>query len=122
MRLASAILSQRNPSRTAKMTMPDIAAKRIAGQLSVAQWVGPLRRSNGFSMRLDGLMETNSNARMRAVVMHGSDYVHDNDSGICGRSWGCPSMDYKIVREVIAKLRDGSLLYSHYKGKFQYEK
>lgn len=75
---------------------------------------------NGFSLRLDGLDPTNSNARSRAVVLHGSDYVHDADSGICGRSWGCPSMDYKVVKDIIAKLEGGSLLLSHYNGHFKY--
>jgi hypothetical protein len=31
--------------------------------------------SNGYSLKLDGLSPTNSNARKRAIVIHGADYV-----------------------------------------------
>ena len=74
--------------------------------------------NNGYSMRLDGLSPTNSNARKRAVVAHGSDYVKDNNSVICGRSWGCPAVDYAHYKDIINKLKDGSPLLSHYNGKF----
>ena len=74
--------------------------------------------NNGYSMRLDGLNSTNNNARKRAVVVHGSDYVKDNNSVICGRSWGCPAVDYAHYKDIINKLKDGSPLLSHYAGKF----
>lgn len=77
---------------------------------------------NGYSMRLDGLDPTNSNARKRLIVMHGSDYVNDSNSSICGRSWGCPSVDYKILRSLIDRLKGGSLLLAHYNGHFEYTK
>lgn len=74
--------------------------------------------NNGYSMRLDGLSATNNNARKRAVVVHGSDYVKDSNQVICGRSWGCPSVDYAHYKDIINKLKDGSPLLSHYAGKF----
>jgi len=74
--------------------------------------------SAGFSMRLDGLSPTNNNARSRGIVMHSSDYVEDATSKICGRSWGCPSVDHKYYEAIIAKLKDGSPLLSHYDGRF----
>jgi len=74
--------------------------------------------NNGYSMRLDGLYASISNARARAVVVHGSDYVKDNNSVICGRSWGCPAIDYAHYKAIIDKLKNGSPLLSHYNGKF----
>ena len=47
--------------------------------------------SNGYSLRLDGLSRTNSNARVRAIVIHGAAYVQDREV-IQGRSWGCPAL------------------------------
>lgn len=72
--------------------------------------------NSGPSMRLDGLDVTNSNARMRAIVVHGSDYVKDSNSSISGRSWGCPAVDHASRPVVIEMLRGGSPLYSHYNG------
>lgn len=72
--------------------------------------------SNGFSLRMDGLSSTNSNVRRRMIVFHGSDYAHDNDHSYCGRSWGCPAMDYAVVKEFINAIKGGALVYSHYQG------
>src|SRR6185436_19971954 len=46
---------------------------------------------HGESVRIDGLDETNSNARARAVVIHSADYVVPdfNGTGRAGRSDGC---------------------------------
>ena len=50
---------------------------------------------NGFSMKLDGLEPgVNSNARARAVVMHGAYYANPdilNSQSYLGRSQGCPA-------------------------------
>ncbi len=62
----------------------------------------------GYSMRLDGLEASNSNARSRAIVVHPADYV--SDSGRAGRSWGCPALDPKISRNVIDRIKNGSML------------
>lgn len=72
------------------------------------------RGKHGFSLRLDGLSSTNSNARRRAVVIHGADYVSKaylRSHRKLGRSWGCPALDRKVNAEVINKIRGGSLLY-----------
>lgn len=75
--------------------------------------------SNGYSMRLDGLSPTNTNARPRAIVMHASDYVVDANSSICGRSYGCPAIDRAHHKETIDKLKGGSPILSHYNGAFK---
>lgn len=73
---------------------------------------------NGYSLRLDGLEETNSRARDRYVVVHGANYVSDefvDNHGRVGRSQGCPALDHQYARTVIDQLKHGSLLI-HCKG------
>lgn len=72
--------------------------------------------NNGRSMRLDGLEATNGNARMRAVVIHGSDYVKESSNAPAGRSFGCPALDRAVSDKVIDMLKGGSPLLSHYNG------
>jgi hypothetical protein len=69
----------------------------------------------GRSMRLDGLSSTNSNARARAVVIHGADYVVDGSTQQ-GRSWGCPALPLGKKDAVIDKLNGGSLIYAALSG------
>lgn len=69
---------------------------------------------NGYSLRMDGLEHTNSNARRRAIVIHGADYVSESyirSNGRAGRSWGCPAVSNSVARDLINKLRGGSLYY-----------
>lgn len=68
--------------------------------------------SNGYSLRLDGLSSTNSNARARAVVVHGADYVQDTNV-IQGRSWGCPAVSRANTYKVIDWIKGGSLIYAY---------
>lgn len=72
--------------------------------------------NHGLSLRLDGLSSTNSNARDRAVVIHGADYVADS-AVIQGRSWGCPAVSMNNRTEVINRLKGGSLIYAGLSGK-----
>ena len=67
--------------------------------------------SNGYSLRLDGLSSTNSNARSRAIVVHGASYVQDS-TVIQGRSWGCPAVSQSNRDKVINLIKGGSLLYA----------
>jgi hypothetical protein len=67
--------------------------------------------SNGFSLRLDGLSSTNSNARSRAVVVHGADYVQDKNV-IQGRSWGCPAFSQANKTKIINFIKGGSIIYA----------
>ncbi len=64
---------------------------------------------HGYSLRLDGLSETNSKARARAIVVHGADYVQDREV-IQGRSWGCPAVSQKNYKKVIDLIKGGSLI------------
>lgn len=66
--------------------------------------------SKGFSLKLDGLSSTNSNARSRAIVIHGAAYV--TPGSIIGRSWGCPALEERYNEEVINKIKGGALIYA----------
>ena len=64
---------------------------------------------NGLSLRLDGRSETNSNARGRAVVIHGANYVQDR-SVVQGRSWGCPAVSWQNLQRTVNGVKQGGLL------------
>ncbi|MBM3603942.1 MAG: hypothetical protein FJX25_04105 [Alphaproteobacteria bacterium] len=68
---------------------------------------------NGYSLKLDGLEESNSNARSRHIVMHGANYVSKEfvkQYGRVGRSEGCPAVDHTYAKKIIDQLKLGSLL------------
>ncbi|MDG0816793.1 murein L,D-transpeptidase catalytic domain family protein [Bdellovibrio svalbardensis] len=67
--------------------------------------------SHGYSLKLDGLSSTNSNARSRSVVVHGADYVSEA-SVIQGRSWGCPAVAMENRTKLINMIKGGSLIYA----------
>ncbi len=72
---------------------------------------------HGFSLRLDGLEFSNSNARRRAVVIHQADYASANfikKHGRLGRSYGCPSLPEKDYKTIINKIKNGSCLFIYY--------
>ncbi len=73
---------------------------------------------HGLSLRLEGMDEEfNSNARERAIVMHGADYVSPDfikKYGRLGRSLGCPSVSLDIHEQVINTIKDGSTLFIYY--------
>jgi hypothetical protein len=65
---------------------------------------------NGYSLRLDGLSPTNSNARSRAIVIHGASYVRD--VSLIGRSYGCPALEEQYAADVIDTIKGGVLIYA----------
>ena len=73
---------------------------------------------HGLSLRLEGMdKEYNSNARTRAIVMHGADYVSQDfikQYGRLGRSLGCPSVSMEIHEAVIETIKEGSALFIYY--------
>lgn len=70
---------------------------------------------HGTSLRLDGLESINSNARPRAIVIHGADYV-DPSRPTMGRSLGCPAVENRWIVSLVKKIENGSLVYSYYTG------
>ncbi|SHI69568.1 murein L,D-transpeptidase catalytic domain family protein [Flavobacterium haoranii] len=73
---------------------------------------------HGMSLRLDGQeYGINDNARDRAVVIHGADYVSENfikANGRLGRSQGCPAVSYEIHKELIQLIKDKSVLFIYH--------
>jgi L,D-transpeptidase catalytic domain len=66
----------------------------------------------GYSMRLDGLSSTNSNVRKRAIVLHRAWYVWEADTIAPGKTYGCFGLSKSVTDDVIAKLKNGSLIYA----------
>ncbi|MCC6137843.1 MAG: murein L,D-transpeptidase catalytic domain family protein, partial [Bdellovibrionaceae bacterium] len=69
---------------------------------------------HGGSMRLDGQESRNSNVRSRAIVVHSASYVSPSLSKM-GRSQGCPGVPLANIKDVVAKLKNGSLFYIFHK-------
>jgi hypothetical protein len=68
---------------------------------------------HGRALRLEGLEASNNNALKRGIVFHGVPYAGDEyakQHGRCGRSFGCPAVEYSVVQDLIDKLKGGSLL------------
>ncbi|MDP2319103.1 MAG: murein L,D-transpeptidase catalytic domain family protein [Acidobacteriota bacterium] len=74
---------------------------------------------NGYSLRLDGLdAGINDRARERAIVMHGAPYVSEQfvrANGRLGRSWGCPAIRNDVAREMIDRVKGGSLVFAYHR-------
>lgn len=68
-----------------------------------------------YAMRLDGLEFSNSNARDRAIVVHGADYATENflkiNNGVLGRSLGCPSVPIHEAKHLIDLVKEGSCFF-----------
>ncbi|WP_244214328.1 murein L,D-transpeptidase catalytic domain family protein [Pedobacter jejuensis] len=70
---------------------------------------------HGRSLKLDGMdFGFNNNARERAIVVHGADYVCQNSInqlGRLGRSQGCPAVATKLANTVINAIADKTILF-----------
>lgn len=70
---------------------------------------------HGRSLKLDGMDRGfNTNARERAIVVHGADYVCQetiNQLGRLGRSQGCPAVATKLANQVIDIISDHTVLF-----------
>jgi hypothetical protein len=70
---------------------------------------------HGKSLKLDGMdYGFNNNARDRAIVVHGADYVGQesiNQLGRLGRSQGCPAVPSKLANKVINTISDKTVLF-----------
>lgn len=73
------------------------------------------RGKHGLSLRLDGMDEGfNSNARERAIVVHGAEYVsqHTIDLlGRLGRSQGCPAVPQELANTVVHTMEGRTVLF-----------
>jgi len=77
----------------------------------------------GYSLRLEGLESGfNSNAKSRAIVMHGAPYVGDSfvrKHGRVGHSWGCPALPLEENRQIIDHIKSGGSIFA-YSGDMSY--
>ncbi len=64
------------------------------------------------AIRLTGLEHSSSDVRKNAVVFHEADYVKDY-SKIQGRTLGCPAIPVGTMKNVLPKIKGGSLYYSY---------
>jgi hypothetical protein len=76
---------------------------------------------HGISLKLDGLEQgINSNARARAVVMHGANYANPSilkSQGFLGRSQGCPAIPENLKKEIINVIKGKSCLFIYHPTK-----
>lgn len=87
---------------------PDSHMSSLGFYLTAETYFG----THGYSLRLDGLSSTNSNARARAIVIHSADYVAPG--GKIGRSFGCPAIEVRIHKQLIDQIKEGVLLFASY--------
>ena len=70
---------------------------------------------HGLSMKLDGMDEGfNTNAKERAVVIHGAEYVSQefvNQRGRLGRSHGCPALPVELTSKIIENIKGKTCLF-----------
>jgi|GEM_PF-397802 len=70
---------------------------------------------HGLSLRLDGLEAgINGNARDRAIVLHGADYVSQEfirNNGRLGRSQGCPAVPLELSQPIIETIQGQSCFF-----------
>ena len=73
---------------------------------------------HGTSLSLIGMEKNfNANAYKRRLVIHAANYVSADfvkKHGRLGRSHGCPALDPKYTKEVIEKIKSGTLLVNYY--------
>lgn len=81
---------------------------------------------HGLSMKLDGQeYGVNHNARERAVVVHGAEYVNKNlikSQGYIGRSQGCPAVPTYLTKKLIDLTKNKSVLYIHHPSRIYMNK
>lgn len=78
----------------------------------------PYIGSNGYSLKLLGVEPgVNSLAAARGIVIHGANYVSENQissQGYLGRSQGCPAVAPEINDSLIETIKEGSCLFIYH--------
>ncbi|MGM8360516.1 murein L,D-transpeptidase catalytic domain family protein [Flavobacterium sp. ARAG 55.4] len=76
---------------------------------------------HGKSLRLDGIEKgINDNARNRAVVVHGANYVSNSfiqNNKRLGRSLGCPAVPVEVTNKLIETIQNKTCLFIYYPSK-----
>lgn len=70
---------------------------------------------HGLSLKLNGMDEGfNTNAKDRAIVVHGADYVSESfiaRHGRLGRSFGCPALPVELTASIINTIKGKTCLF-----------
>lgn len=78
----------------------------------------PYYGSNGYSLKLLGVEPgVNSLAAARGIVIHGANYVSEDQissQGYLGRSQGCPAVAPEINEALIETIKEGSCLFIYH--------
>lgn len=76
------------------------------------------RGVHGYSLRLTGVEPgVNDNARRRAIVLHGANYVSNGFArkwGRLGRSWGCPAVPLESYRTIIDVIKGETSMFAYF--------
>ena len=76
---------------------------------------------NGYSLRIDGVDKGfNDNARKRAIVIHGANYVSMrvvHKYGMMGTTFGCPAIPTEMTTQIIPVVKNGSCFFIYYPSK-----
>ncbi|WP_413560098.1 murein L,D-transpeptidase catalytic domain-containing protein [Bdellovibrio sp. HCB209] len=73
---------------------------------------------NGPSLKLEGIDNSNNNAKDRLIVLHGAKYVSDDfiqRNGRLGWSQGCFAVALDVLPTLLNSLQSGSLLLSYHR-------
>ncbi len=80
---------------------------------------------HGYSLKLDGVEPGfNDQARSRAIVIHGADYVEEHfiqTHGRLGRSLGCPALPNELTKEIIDIIKENSCLFIYAEDEYYLE-
>ncbi len=73
---------------------------------------------HGTSLKLDGLEKgINDNARKRAIVIHGADYVSEKflkNYSRLGKSYGCPAVPNDLSKKIIELIKEKSCIFIYH--------
>ena len=73
---------------------------------------------HGISLKLHGVESgINDKAEVRAIVMHGANYVseaHIKQFGRLGRSFGCPAVPVELHKQIITEMANKTCLFIYY--------
>ncbi len=76
---------------------------------------------NGVSLRINGVDNGfNDNARKRAIVIHGANYVSQrvlHKYGVMGTTFGCPAIPSEMTTQIIPVVKNGSCFFIYYPSK-----
>jgi len=76
---------------------------------------------NGLSLRINGVDKGfNDNARKRAIVIHGGNYVSMkvvHKYGVMGTTFGCPAIPTEMTTQIIPVVKNGSCFFIYYPSK-----